>query len=96
MRKQFIIKEKLKFPSGTATALMISVLHGSEKQNDDIPSRAGYEPIIRQETDDASTEASGIEGSTSWESKIKILTYSFAISGVYVGDLRFADIHITC
>ncbi|PNS15000.1 hypothetical protein CAC42_2229 [Sphaceloma murrayae] len=33
LRKEVIIREKLKFPSGTATALMISVLHGKgEKQ----------------------------------------------------------------
>lgn len=31
LRKQVIIREKLKFPSGTATALMIGVLHGGEK-----------------------------------------------------------------
>lgn len=31
LRKQVIIREKLKFPSGTATALMIDVLHGGGK-----------------------------------------------------------------
>ncbi|KAF2276629.1 OPT superfamily oligopeptide transporter [Westerdykella ornata] len=31
LRREFIIREKLKFPSGTATALMIRVLHGDEK-----------------------------------------------------------------
>ncbi|KAF2204582.1 oligopeptide transporter-like protein [Delitschia confertaspora ATCC 74209] len=31
LRRQVIIREKLKFPSGTATALMIKVLHGDEK-----------------------------------------------------------------
>jgi uncharacterized oligopeptide transporter (OPT) family protein len=31
LRRQVIIREKLKFPSGTATALMIGVLHGGEK-----------------------------------------------------------------
>jgi uncharacterized oligopeptide transporter (OPT) family protein len=31
LRREFIIREKLKFPSGTATALMIGVLHGDEK-----------------------------------------------------------------
>ncbi|KAL5403459.1 hypothetical protein PMIN06_009754 [Paraphaeosphaeria minitans] len=31
LRKEVIIREKLKFPSGTATALMIQVLHGDEK-----------------------------------------------------------------
>lgn len=30
LRREFIIREKLKFPSGTATALMIRVLHGDE------------------------------------------------------------------
>jgi uncharacterized oligopeptide transporter (OPT) family protein len=39
LRKEVIIREKLKFPSGTATALMIRVLHGGgnsdEKKVDD-------------------------------------------------------------
>ncbi|KAH7383273.1 OPT oligopeptide transporter protein-domain-containing protein [Pyrenochaeta sp. MPI-SDFR-AT-0127] len=33
LRKEMIIREKLKFPSGTATALLIRVLHGDEKSN---------------------------------------------------------------
>lgn len=32
LRKEVIIREKLKFPSGTATALMIGVLHGDKEQ----------------------------------------------------------------
>jgi hypothetical protein len=31
LRREFIIKEKLKFPTGTATATMIGVLHGDNK-----------------------------------------------------------------
>jgi OPT family oligopeptide transporter len=31
LRKEMIIREKLKFPSGTATALLITVLHGDKK-----------------------------------------------------------------
>ena len=31
LRREVLIREKLKFPSGTATALMIDVLHGNEK-----------------------------------------------------------------
>ncbi|RPB20613.1 OPT superfamily oligopeptide transporter [Terfezia boudieri ATCC MYA-4762] len=79
LRKQFIIKEKLKFPSGTATALMISVLHGKELNT---TSRAGYEPIA-QELGGSAFDRSRAEANTSWESKMKILIYSFAISGVY-------------
>ena len=31
LRREVLIREKLKFPSGTATALMIGVLHGNEE-----------------------------------------------------------------
>ena len=34
LRKQVIVREKLKFPSGTATALMIGVLHGGAGQGE--------------------------------------------------------------
>ena len=40
LRKQVILKEKLKFPSGTATALMIGVLHGGG-EDPETHSRAG-------------------------------------------------------
>ena len=35
LRREVIIREKLKFPSGTATALMIGVLHGNTDENGD-------------------------------------------------------------
>lgn len=35
LRKEVIIREKLKFPSGTATALMIGVLHGGAKTGEE-------------------------------------------------------------
>lgn len=34
LRREVIIREKLKFPSGTATALMIGVLHGDSENKD--------------------------------------------------------------
>lgn len=36
LRKEMIIREKLKFPSGTATALLIKVLHGDEKSKNTV------------------------------------------------------------
>ncbi|GAB7337926.1 hypothetical protein MBLNU457_4310t1 [Dothideomycetes sp. NU457] len=42
LRKEVIIREKLKFPSGTATALMIGVLHGGSEDTG----------IIRMDADD--------------------------------------------
>lgn len=60
LRRQVIIREKLKFPSGTATALMIGVLHGGK----------GGAMIIKQEDgngkgvvgeEDVDSTAAGVE-----------------------------------
>ncbi|KAL5115887.1 OPT superfamily [Pleosporales sp. CAS-2024a] len=42
LRKEMIIREKLKFPSGTATALLIKVLHGDQKP----------EPMVNQDSNE--------------------------------------------
>ena len=44
LRREVIIREKLKFPSGTATALMIRVLHGDEKSINLALEGGDYEP----------------------------------------------------
>lgn len=92
LRRQVIIREKLKFPSGTATALMIGVLHGTEATTDG--------PIVQVNSRDTFVEeessaqrllqsgAADVEGlnkaqQSSWESKVKLLIISFAISGLY-------------
>ena len=89
LRKQVLIREKLKFPSGTATALMISLLHGGEggATNDDSGERGLLMPT---------TDTTGVAGELggnphepgdkeSWKQKTNLLVYSFAISGIYVG-----------
>ncbi|KAI5798026.1 oligopeptide transporter-like protein [Peziza echinospora] len=83
LRKQVIIKEKLKFPSGTATALMISVLHGNQKSAETESEREGYEPIINAETEPVDSNTAEVEANTTWELKMKILLYSFLVSGLY-------------
>ena len=47
LRKEVIIREKLKFPSGTATALMIGVLHGNTDEKGNLKPDSGLE-IFRQ------------------------------------------------
>ncbi|KAI9736644.1 MAG: hypothetical protein M1834_000848 [Cirrosporium novae-zelandiae] len=49
LRKEVIIREKLKFPSGTATALMIGVLHGSEKETDIMRIQSGRRSLQEDE-----------------------------------------------
>lgn len=88
LRRQVIIREKLKFPSGTATALMIGVLHGKEAITDG--------PITHQRSGDPTAQEDGAEDEeadveelnknqrqSSWKSKVKLLAISFAISGLY-------------
>lgn len=90
LRKEVIIREKLRFPSGTATALMIGVLHGEKAQKDH--AHAFSEESSQIDRVDSGDPVRPPEGSTDnendhrddWRSKIKLLTIAFAISAVYV------------
>lgn len=120
LRKETIIREKLKFPSGTATALLIGVLHGGRqetsivKQVADRPSRSQHsgeedehQALIsqeeREETDPVRpVDSAGMSraemlvpdmpnpaaGGGEWKSKIRLLTFAFAASAVYVRRLH--------
>lgn len=92
LRRQVILREKLKFPSGTATALMIGVLHGKEATTDGLAnstqredSTIHDEPLLRPSMDSnlADIEDLTVSQWTSWKSKVKLLVISFAVSGLY-------------
>jgi OPT oligopeptide transporter protein len=103
LRREVIIRERLKFPSGTATALMIGVLHGESKKTEGTEQRdgdqtlsliAGRESVRRDsEAEDEllrtgqAPEEDGLDGRSSWKAKVKLLVYSFAISAFYVRTL---------
>lgn len=81
MRKQVIIKEKLKFPSGTATALLIGVLH-----NDRVGVNSATEPV------EVLDEATGLplpprdeplpsQDKLFWKENLINLFYAFLVSG---------------
>jgi OPT family oligopeptide transporter len=96
LRKQFIIREKLKFPSGTATALMIGVLHGDkgdakivqqdankvqDEETDNILETNGHESIQRTAEQEDTRETDDFRD---WKAKIRLLFVSFGISALYV------------
>lgn len=68
MREQVIVKEKLPFPSGSATATLISVLHGSqiyhdkedhvEKIHEDQERQSPNESMVQDTGDDILTQQS--------------------------------------
>lgn len=98
LRKEVIVREKLKFPSGTATALMIGVLHGGEKQKatkaeeheDEEEGRALMGGTNRESQDGALSDAQDEAAKRDWRRQIRLLTYSFGISGGYVSGLYHA------
>lgn len=94
LRKEVIVREKLKFPSGTATALMIGVLHGGEKQRgikseeqeDEEEGRALMDGTQRDSHDGSHNNAQDENVKRDWRRQIRLLTFSFAISGAYVSE----------
>lgn len=70
LRRQVVVKEKLVFPSGTATAQIIAVLHKvdlpQEGATGEVKKRAGYrllgEDEERQEVSEAEDEDERVEG----------------------------------
>ncbi|KAL4939380.1 hypothetical protein BDV06DRAFT_199067 [Aspergillus oleicola] len=92
LRKEVIIREKLKFPSGTASALMLRVLHGSgqnEKANraEDQRDEEDAQPLLSRN----STEREPLPQQTrdtenvkrDWTSKMRLLVGAFGLSGIY-------------
>lgn len=96
LRKEVIVREKLRFPSGTASALMLKVLHGSGSNEKVIAPESSRAGILSTEAEAAgqSQEDTGLlkdgdaEDQASkeqdWRSKMRILVGSFTLSGVYV------------
>ncbi|KAE8554325.1 hypothetical protein EYB25_002864 [Talaromyces marneffei] len=91
LRKEVIIREKLKFPSGTATALMIRMLHGTsaDEKSESQHSRRilpDSSASIRRPVSSASmgrdVQVKG-DGRRDWKSKIRLLIGAFAVSAFY-------------
>ena len=108
LRKEVIVREKLKFPSGTATALMVGVLHGGEKTgaegeveeqtirrrkssrngdgNEESQALIGDASPAARQSGDEDRHDGGEETASKrdWQAQIRLLTYSFGVSGGYV------------
>jgi OPT family oligopeptide transporter len=93
LRKQVIIRERLKFPSGTATALMISVLHGGPREakqlgeletqrteeREELLHRGESEPINQ----DVRNQGQKEDLQSDWRRQIRLLLLAFGGSGTY-------------
>lgn len=98
LRRQVLIREKLKFPSGTATALIIGVLHGNQDEKKPTHNQQKSLDIFRRRSQDIRRSSSvsppseaaepGEEGlatghKNDWKQKIKLLLTAFAVSAIY-------------
>lgn len=96
LRKQVIIKEKLPFPSGSATATLISVLHGTNIYNEAEEQTRVYGPQVPDQEDateetsliprhesDADSDFLSLHDAAVYKSNIHSLVVSFAISALY-------------
>ncbi|KAI9040854.1 OPT family oligopeptide transporter [Aspergillus affinis] len=99
LRKEVIVREKLKFPSGTASALMLRVLHGNGQSEEktktgsrrsERPQRdEEEEPLVSRDSDEVGTllkqddPEDQSDEKKDWRSKMRLLVGAFAISGVY-------------
>ncbi|KAL9610064.1 MAG: hypothetical protein Q9167_005201 [Letrouitia subvulpina] len=81
LRKEVIIREKLKFPSGTATALVISVLHGNGDEEKIVKHESGLEAVRRRSRDILRRSKSGSR---------ELLNQSSALSADGTGDVQVA------
>ncbi|CEJ87601.1 hypothetical protein VHEMI04462 [[Torrubiella] hemipterigena] len=97
LRTQVIIREKLKFPSGFSTAVLISVLHAdgdhATKKQLDAASDGNFASLVPDDDDidvDQPAETVGDEieppnnptSNQEWAQNLKLLVLCFAISGI--------------
>lgn len=91
LRREMIIREKLKFPSGTATALLIKVLHG-EKDSKPTTAHAGNDRdigsdeargLLQDQRENTQGEDQDDSNDADWKAKIRLLIIAFAGSALY-------------
>ncbi|KAJ9268739.1 hypothetical protein DTO212C5_5157 [Paecilomyces variotii] len=96
LRKEVIVREKLKFPSGTATALMIRVLHGGAKdekaknRHEQVAHGPEGEGLLASNQSRSArplrrirTTESRADRRKNWTSNIRMLVGAFAFSAFY-------------
>ncbi|KAH6656425.1 OPT oligopeptide transporter protein-domain-containing protein [Truncatella angustata] len=99
LRRQVIIREQLKFPSGFSTAVLIGVLHGKNQPASGmvldsskaatfgslaLENRPLLEPVNANDDDNSTlVDEESLSQPYSWGSNIKLLLITFGISGFY-------------
>ncbi|KAM7200557.1 OPT oligopeptide transporter domain containing protein [Naviculisporaceae sp. PSN 640] len=90
LRRQVIIREQLKFPSGFSTAVLISVLHGKTRKSTsdakDGEIAAGFASLVPSDSDVATVDDREQEASdhaSDWRKNVQLLLLCFFVSGIF-------------
>ncbi|GAB1313121.1 OPT super [Madurella fahalii] len=94
LRRQVIIREQLKFPSGFSTAVLISVLHGQTCGNSrtaadgKTATAAGFASLVAPPEETSSIQPASGDGestkhSESWRRNVRLLLVCFFVSGIF-------------
>ncbi|KAL6858651.1 OPT oligopeptide transporter domain-containing protein [Trichoderma novae-zelandiae] len=96
LRHQVIIRERLRFPSGFSTAVLIRVLHsqgqGSSPQELDAAAKGGFASLVPRDEDPllvdegasvADDEDATVSKDLDWAYNMRLLLVSFLVSGIF-------------
>ncbi|KAL2112839.1 hypothetical protein VUR80DRAFT_6268 [Thermomyces stellatus] len=105
LRRQVIIRERLRFPSGFSTAVLIGVLHGqtpdSGTASNSSPTSGSFASLVPKRTyvppsrsDDSRAEERGDDAnedanSQQWAANIRLLVTCFGVSGLFTLSMFF-------
>ncbi|KAF4125955.1 putative membrane protein, oligopeptide transporter (OPT) family [Geosmithia morbida] len=107
LRYQVIIRERLRFPSGFSTAVLISILHGKGHQSQDqldAASEGTFASLVPKddilppprpgngELADDSPDEESQHKSQDWAANMRLLLFSFLVSGLYTLSTYFFPI----
>lgn len=87
LRRQIVVREKLRFPSGSATATLIGVLHRAPVEDvvtteDDLQGSVRAHPETGLHVEQAAAPGRD-DGEAVYKRDVQVLTKAFAISGAY-------------
>ncbi|KAL2127741.1 hypothetical protein VTI74DRAFT_10238 [Chaetomium olivicolor] len=89
LRRQVIIRERLRFPSGFSTAVLISVLHGQTRDGDGtggVEVSEGFASLAAAPGEVQAVtagEGEGARNGESWRRNVRLLLVCFLVSGVF-------------
>jgi OPT family oligopeptide transporter len=87
LRRQVVIRERLKFPSGFSTAVLIGVLHGKAREGGAASGEreGGFASLAAREGEGAavSGEAESAKHAESWRRNVRLLLVCFLVSGLF-------------